>query len=58
MCEHQVMTKIENGMIISYCAKCGQILDSKMANVAHDVSCTCGWCEGGIRDNGGQILHD
>lgn len=56
MCEHQVNTKVENGMVITYCTKCGAILDTKVCSAP---SVTCGsWNEGGLKDNGGQILHD
>lgn len=59
MCEHQVSTKVENGMIITYCAKCGAILDSKMVNTPNNITCNCGCHEsaGGLSSNGGQILH-
>ena len=58
MCEHQVTTKVENGMIITYCAKCGAILDSKMVETP-SFTCNCGCHEsaGGLASNGGQILH-
>lgn len=51
MCEHQIDTKIENGIVITFCRKCGQILDTKMVQ-APTITCS------GFTSNGGQILHD
>ena len=53
-CNHEVTTKIENGMIITYCKKCGKILDTAQASNGSRGT----WREGLIEDNGGEILHD
>lgn len=51
-CNHQIKVKNENGMIITYCAKCGKILDSKSCfNEKIDIN----WENNS--NNGGQILH-
>ena len=55
MCEHKVETKVENGVIITYCSKCGQILDTKQSYEAPRFTCENNF--GGFTDNGGQILH-
>lgn len=59
MCQHDVETKVENGMIITFCKKCGKILDTRpiSTNITCD-SVKINWNEGGIKNNGGQILHD
>lgn len=51
MCEHQVETKIENGIIITYCKKCGAIL--AQAPVAFNQSVSIEENS----NNGGIILH-
>lgn len=54
MCEkHEITTKVENGMIITYCKKCGEIFDAKPVPQNR-----INWNEAGLKDNGGQILHD
>ena len=53
-CEHEIETKVENGYIITYCTKCGEIFDSKPVPSEREVH----WNEGLVHDNGGQILHD
>lgn len=60
MCEHSIVTKIENGIIVSYCCKCGKIMDSKpvQGQPSRNDSISVNWVEGGLCDNGGQILHD
>lgn len=37
MCEHKIKTKVENGLIISYCEKCGKILDTTPVNTNSDI---------------------
>lgn len=56
MCEHDISIKVENGMIITYCKKCGAILDTKPAN-NNQYTISCCQIEGDIPNNGGQILH-
>lgn len=60
MCEHEVVTKIESGMIVTVCKKCGKILDSRpiAPQPNRNDAVRIHWNEGGIKDNGGQILHD
>ena len=56
MCEHEITTKIENGIVITYCAKCGKILDIKNAP---EKECKIMWSEtGASANNNGFILHD
>ena len=54
-CKHQIATKIENGYVVTYCKKCGKILDTKPLSGGSEPE---HWKEGLIHDNGGQILHD
>lgn len=59
MCKHEVEIKLENGNIITYCKKCGAILDTKPAHTGpYNDAVKIRWSEAGIKDNGGDILHD
>ena len=59
MCEHEIAIKIENGMIVTYCKKCGKILDTKPANTNNKKSILPGTSNNEVlKDNGGSILHD
>lgn len=58
MCDHKIEVKIENGVAITYCTKCGEIFETKPvkeSSKSPDYMCTteCGRDFG----NGGQILH-
>ncbi len=51
-CKHQAAVKVENGVIITYCKKCGKILDTKQAQQAGPT-----FTETTAPQNGGNILH-
>ena len=51
-CKHLAAVKVENGMIITYCKKCGQILDTKPTGQPTQTV-----QETTAPQNGGQILH-
>ena len=57
MCDkHEIATKIDGGVIIVYCLKCGKILDSK---TVPEKDYKVLWSETGITPkNDGVILHD
>jgi hypothetical protein len=63
-CEHQVVVCVRDGMIVSYCSKCGKILNSKpIDHQDHRKTDTnktlVDYSEGTIlHDNGGEILND
>lgn len=65
-CNHKAVVKTENGMIVTYCQKCGKILDSKTIgnNNASFYETTAPKNDGQILhgnitapQNGGEILH-
>ena len=56
-CKHVPDVKVEGGLIITYCQKCGKILDTRPTDENPNYSRER-WQEGLIQDNGGSILHD
>ena len=57
-CEHHMVdVKVDAGYAITYCVKCGKILDKKkVARPGEEPDIR--WESGLMKDNGGQILHD
>ena len=49
MCEHKIDIKIENGQIVSFCTKCGAILNVQPQNITEVSYNSTG---------SGIILHD
>lgn len=55
-CKHEIKIETRNGNIITYCSKCGKILDSKPIDEStHEYKEGSGSFLG---DNGGVILND
>lgn len=50
-CKHTPAVKVEGGMVVTYCKKCGKILDTKPASTNEH------FFRSGSNNNGGQILH-
>ena len=55
-CKHKVELKVENGVAITYCVKCGAILSARPCG--GETRTKDRWQEGLLKDNGGSILHD
>lgn len=53
-CKHETAVKVENGYVITYCTKCGKILDTKPVSGSKNEH----YIQSNYPDNGGQILHD
>lgn len=55
-CKHEIKIETKNGNIITYCSKCGKILDSKPIDESvHEYKEGSGSFLG---DNGGVVLND
>lgn len=51
MCEHKIVVKSVGNNIVSYCEKCGKIIDTTPKPEKPMIEIA------GFKDNGGQILH-
>ena len=57
MCKHNIVVKIENGIAITYCTICGEILSTKPVEETKKPDWTCTTECGRDFGNSGTILH-